>query len=54
MAAQSGEGPALGSLETSAARSQARKHRDDDESDGGDPENPRYEGEDIVDDDFED
>lgn len=58
LAAQSGEGPALGSLEDPRARASARKNRDDDEeadlSDGGDPENPRYAGSDIVGDDEED
>lgn len=58
LAAQSGEGPALGSLEDPRARANARKNRDDEEeadiSDGGDPENPRYAGSDIVADDEED
>ncbi|KAJ4424616.1 hypothetical protein N0V82_000748 [Gnomoniopsis sp. IMI 355080] len=57
LAAQSGEGPALGSLEDPRARANARKNRDDEEeadiSDGGDPENPRYAGSDIVADDEE-
>lgn len=55
LAAQSGEGPALGSLEDPRARASARKNRGDEEdadnSDGGDPENPRYTGSDIVADD---
>lgn len=57
MAAQSGEGPALGSLEDPRARASTRKNRDDEDeadiSDGGDPENPRYAGSDIVADDDE-
>ncbi|CAN8095721.1 unnamed protein product [Discula destructiva] len=58
LAAQSGEGPALGSLEDPRARASAKKPRsdedDDEELDGGDPENPRYAGEGIVADDEED
>lgn len=55
MAARSGDGPALGSLEDPRSRVEARKHRDEaDGSDGGPADSPQYEGEGIVADDIDD
>jgi len=57
LAAHSGDGPALGSLEDPRARAVAKKDRprdDDEEEDAdADPEHPQYEGSDIVADDDE-